>query len=69
MKVGVSSYSFGKYAAATGASLFDLCDKAKEIGFDGIEFTDLKVDDPIKLANELRAHCEKIGLEIGRAHV
>lgn len=64
MKVGVSSYSFGKYAAATGASLFDLCDKAKEIGFDGIEFTDLKVEDPIKLANELRAHCEKIGLEI-----
>lgn len=64
MKIGVSSYSFKKYVSATGASLFDLCDRAKEIGFDGIEFTDLKADDPVALAAKLREHCEKIGLEI-----
>ncbi len=64
MKIGVSSYSFSKYVAATGAGLFDLCDKAKAIGFDGIEFTDIKTDDPVATARELRAHCEKIGLEI-----
>ena len=64
MKIGVSSYSFSKYAAATGCDRIALCDKAKEIGFDGIEFTDLTVEDPIALAKELRAHCEEIGLEI-----
>ena len=64
MKIGVSSYSFSKYVAATGASLIDLCDKAKAIGFDGIEFTDIKTEDPVSTAKELRAHCEKIGLEI-----
>ena len=64
MKIGVSSYSFTKYTKATGCSYFDICDKAKEIGFDGIEFTDLTAEDPIALAKEIRAHCEKIGLEI-----
>ena len=36
MKIGVSSYSFSKYMATTNCSYFDLCDKAKEIGFDGV---------------------------------
>ena len=35
MKIGVSSYSFSKYKDETGCSYFDICDKAKEIGFDG----------------------------------
>lgn len=64
MKIGVSSYSFSKYMSATGCDYFKLCDKAKEIGFDGIEFIDLKSDNPIELAKEIKAHCEKIGLEI-----
>ncbi len=64
MKIGVSSYSFSKYMAQSGASYFDICDKSKEIGFDGIEFIDLNSDDPIALARSLREHCEKIGLEI-----
>lgn len=64
MKVGVSSYSFRKYALATGASYFDICDKAKEIGFDGIEFTDLEGENPIELGKQIREHCAKIGLEI-----
>lgn len=64
MKIGVSSYSFNKYAAATGCDRLALCDKAKEIGFDGIEFTDLNVEDPIGLAKAIRAHCEELGLAI-----
>ena len=40
MKVGVSSYSFGRYRRATGASLMDVCRKAKEIGFDAIVTSD-----------------------------
>ena len=64
MKIGVSSYSFSKYRRATGASLIEICDLAKKIGFDGIEFIDLDGEDQIAQANEIREHCAKIGLEI-----
>jgi sugar phosphate isomerase/epimerase len=52
MKIGVSSYSFNNYVKQTGADLFAVCDKAKELGFDFIEFTEIKTDDPIKTAKE-----------------
>ena len=64
MKLSVSSYSFGKYRRATGCSYLDLCDKAKEMGFEGIEFIDLEADDLLKTAREIRAHCETIGLPV-----
>jgi len=69
MKLGVSSYSFSKYIAQTGASYLDICDEAKRIGYDGIEFIDLSLDiQPAaslqELARTIRAHCESIGLEI-----
>ena len=64
MKVGVSSYSFGRYRRATGASLLDVCRKAKEIGFDAIEFITLDGEDRIAQAKELRALCDELGLEI-----
>ena len=34
MKLGVSSYSFSKYMKQTGANYFDVCDKAKELGYE-----------------------------------
>lgn len=64
MNIGVSSYSFRKYQKATGCSYTDLCDKAKELGFDGIEFIDLKTEDDLAEAAKIRAHCEAIGLPI-----
>lgn len=69
MKLGVSSYSFSKYIAQTGASYLDICNEAKRIGYDGIEFIDLSLDiQPTaslqELARTIRAHCESIGLEI-----
>ena len=64
MKTCVSSYSFSKYMKDTGADLFAVADKAKELGFDAIEFTELPGDDKLALAKKLRAHCEKIGLPI-----
>ena len=70
MKLGVSSYSFLKYMKEKGCSYLDICDIAKEIGFDGIEFINLNSKslgingDEIEMAKEIRAHCEKIGLEI-----
>ena len=69
MKLGVSSYSFSKYIAQTGASYLDICNEAKRIGYDGIEFIDLSLDiQPAaslqELARTIRTHCESIGLVI-----
>jgi sugar phosphate isomerase/epimerase len=44
--------------------LFDVCRKAKEIGFDAIEFITLDGEDPIAQAKEIRALCQQLGLEI-----
>lgn len=64
MQIGVSSYSFNAYRSRTGCSYLALCDKAKELGFTGIEFVDLEGDDPLKTAAEIRKHCETIGLSV-----
>ena len=69
MKIGVSSYSFSKYMRDTGCNYLAICDIAKEIGYDGIEFIDLKpeisgLEDVSAAAEQIREHCEKIGLEI-----
>ena len=70
MKLGVSSYSFSKHLSDTKCGYIAICDLAKEMGFDGIEFINLKndkwgeIDDEFKIADRIRAHCEKIKLEI-----
>ena len=64
MQIGVSSYSFSTYRSRTGCSYLALCDKAKELGFTGIEFVDLEGDNPLKTAAEIREHCETIGLSV-----
>ena len=69
MKIGVSSYSFKAYMKASGCNYLDLCDLAKAMGYDGIEFTDLLAEvsgaaDDVEAARQIRAHCEEIGLEI-----
>ena len=70
MKIGVSSYSFKKHILATKCDYTEICDKAKEMGFDGIEFIDLDnkafeiTNDPMKTAAEIREHCKNIGLDI-----
>ena len=42
MKIGVSSYSFSQYIRAGKMTQFDCVSKAKEMGFDAIEFTELQ---------------------------
>ena len=70
MKIGVSSYSFSKYIKEHKCSYTEVCDIAKRLGYDGIEFIGLVnegwglVGDPIEMAKEIKEHCEKIGLEI-----
>lgn len=69
MQIAVSSYSFTAYTRASGADYPALCRLAKEIGFSGIEFTDL---DPEKAgakteeeaALRVREECEKQGLSV-----
>ena len=68
MKLGISNYSFSKHQRATGCSMKNICDLAKKIGFDVIDFTQdaaKNVEDPIATAKDLRAYCAQIGLEIG----
>lgn len=70
MKIGVSSYSFRKYILETHCDYFKICDLAKEMGFDGIEFIELDnkefgiTSDPLATAAELRRYCKELGLEI-----
>ncbi len=64
MKLGVSSYSFSQYMSKTNCDYLHICNKAKEIGFEGIEFIDLNSESPLKTAREIRKHCDEIGLEI-----
>ena len=69
MKIGVSSYSFAQYMSETKANYFQIIDLAKEMGFDAIEFIDLKLEvQPAEslsaLAKDIRAYCEEKNLPI-----
>ena len=64
MKLGVSSYSYAKYMKQTGCDLKEICSLARGMGFDAIEFTTIKAEDPMALAGELREFCASLGLEI-----
>lgn len=69
MKYGVSAYSFSQYMSKTGADYIQVCDMAKEMGYETIEFIDLSLDvQPAEsltaLAKTIRAHCEEIDLPI-----
>lgn len=69
MKIGVSSYSFSKYMNQTKADYFTICDLAKKMGYDVIEFIDLSLEvqpaeSLTKLAKAIHRHCEEIALPI-----
>lgn len=67
MKIGVSSYSFGQYMRNTGADVFQIMDKAKELGFSSMEFTQVyepEGTDPVEQAKKVRDYAEKLELPI-----
>lgn len=70
MRFGVSSYSFSKYLSDTKCGYTAICDLAKEMGFEGIEFINLKnekwgeTDNELDIAERIREYCKKIELEI-----
>lgn len=63
MKYSVTSYSFSQYKKAGKLDPLSMIDKAKELGFDGIEFTDRDVDG-IEGAKALRAHAAELDFPI-----
>lgn len=70
MKIAVSSYSFMQAIRAGMLTQEETLVKAKEMGFDGIEFIDLKpCDEPtweqqMEMAARLREKAKEIGIEI-----
>ena len=66
MKIGVSSYSYSGIAGKKLA-LLDIPAKAKEMGFDVIEFSGLacpKGETPLSFAPRVREACEQAGIPI-----
>lgn len=67
MKTSVSSYSFAYAIRNLGETQLSVMAKAKEYGFDAIEFTDLTPPEGVTqedYALQLRAEADKLGLEI-----
>ena len=67
MKISVSSYSFSQYIRAGKLTQLECVARAKEMGFDAIEFTDLKgetLDEQKALAIEIKKEAERVGIEI-----
>jgi sugar phosphate isomerase/epimerase len=67
MKIGISAYSFSKLIKGGGFTLFDAIGRAKEIGYEAIEFIGLEPPpgkDLPGFAGELRNACDKAGLSV-----
>ena len=67
MKIGVSSYSFSRLVKSGAMQQIEVIRKAKEIGFDVIEFSTIAVPEGKTLpafAAELRDEAKQVGLEI-----
>lgn len=67
MKIAVSSYSFSQYFQKGLLDQFSCISKAKELGFDAIEFTDLIPPEgktEAEFAREIKAECDRVGLPI-----
>ena len=67
MKVCVSSYSFNKLMTKGDLTQLDTVKKAKELGFDGIEFADIRPDGDMskrEYAELLKSEAEKYDLPI-----
>jgi len=67
MKIGVSSYSYSRLVKTGALPQIDVIQKAKETGFDVIEFSTIAVPQGKTLpafAAELRAEAERVGIPI-----
>ena len=68
MKIGVSSYSFSRLVKQGKMKQLDVIAKAREMGFDVIEFSTLLLaenETPETFAPRIRQEAERVGIEIG----
>lgn len=67
MKVSVSCYSFSQQFRSGRMTQLDCVAKAKEMGFDAIEFTDIvgeNLDQQKEYAKKIREEADRVGIEI-----
>lgn len=68
MKISVSSYSFSQYICRGKMKQIDCVAKAKELGFDAVEFTDIEGAPDLELQKEnaklIRQEADRVGIEI-----
>ena len=68
MKISVSSYSYSQQIGAGKMTQLDCVAKAKEMGFDAIEFTDIEGAGDLALqkenARKIRAEADRVGIDI-----
>ena len=64
MKASVSNYSFYQYYRAGKITLPEICTKARELGFEAIEFIDMPESNPSEMAKELKKAAADNGLEV-----
>ncbi len=67
MKIAVSSYSFSQYIGKGMLTQLSCIAKAKEMGFDAIEFTDLQPPEGMseeEYARQIKAECDRVGLPV-----
>jgi len=68
MKIGVSSYCYGRLFGKNGFDIYKLVKTVKEIGFEGIEFVNIPGEDSasdiFKLCGEIKKICADEGLEV-----
>ncbi len=68
MKIGVSSYSFINLVRAGKMTQLDVIAKAKEIGFDVIEFSTFVLPEgetPLTFAPKVKEEAARVGIEVG----
>jgi len=67
MKIGVSSYSYSRLVHNGVMTELDVIHKAKEMGFDAIEFAGFNLPEgetALSFAEKARATCEAVGLDV-----
>lgn len=67
MKIGVSSYSFHKLVSSGVMTQLEVIGKAKDMGFDVIEFSTLSLPEgetPLTFAPKVRAECDRVGISV-----
>ena len=64
MKTSVTSYSFGGYFAPDKLGWLGIIDKAKEFGFDGIEYVDGGYMSEPDAAKRIKEHAAECGIEV-----